>query len=197
MFCERLRIARGLPTQTTFAPPPREPRFSLARQRLERPVRIHFYEPTPLLTLLDRLSRETKLVLLVDWPAVAELGWNPDAQTQLSAENIPVEQALQQLLDPLQLTSRVIDAETIQITTPEALIRRPDVEFYALGEALAAEEESQLLARLRTALKDQGVPDAVLAVDAASKHLIAALPQPAQRLLAAALAGGKSPAPPK
>jgi hypothetical protein len=197
MFCERLRIARGLPTQTAFAPPPREPRFALARQRLESPVRIHFYEPTPLLGLLDRLSRETKLYLLVDWQAVAELGWNPDAQTQFSAENIPVQQALHQLLDPLQLTYRVIDAETIQITTPEALIRRPDVEFYALGETPAAEDETQLLARLRSLLKDQGVPDAVLAVDASSNHLMAALPQPAQRILAAALAAEPPPAAPQ
>jgi hypothetical protein len=80
----------------------------------------------------------------------------------------------------MEITWRVLDAGTVQLTTTDALTASPDVEVYPV----AAADGAELIARLE---KELGATAGVLRYDNTGKCLIARLPQPAQRKLMAAL----------
>ena len=192
VFCERLRAARGLPPQSNLNRESfkLEPRLAQAKQQLATPITISFVQPTRFVRILDRLGKEAGLQILVDWRAVAELGWSPDGETTISANNEPIGQALAKMLLPMDLTYRVINATTVQVTSPTALVARLDVEFYPVDGLLSPQETPEAFAqRVRKELGEEGLRDVGAAVhlDAPSKHLIAALPQPWHRELAALL----------
>jgi len=180
LFCDRLRVARGLPPQSKF---PKglftiEPRLPQAKKLLETPVTINYVQPILFVRILDRLSRETGLQIIVDWRAVAELGWSPDGEATITANNEPIGQALAEMLLPMDLTYRVINADTVQVTSPSALVARLDVEFYSIKDMLLPQETPK--AFLEHIRKELGLRDigAAVHLDAPSEHLIAALPQP-------------------
>jgi len=192
VFCERLRAARGLPPQSNLNRESLklESRLAQAKQQLATPITISFVQPTRFVRILDRLGKEAGLQILVDWRAVAELGWSPDGETTISANNEPIGQTLAKMLLPMDLTYRVINATTVQVTSPTALVSRLDVEFYPVDGLLSPQETPEAFAqRVRKELGEEGLRDVGAAVhlDAPSKHLIAALPQPWHRELAALL----------
>lgn len=189
VFCDRLRVARGLPPQSNFNRElfKLEPRLSQAEQRLATPVTINYVQPTLFVRILDRLGKEAGLQIIVDWRAVAELGWTPEGEATISANNEPIGQALAKMLLPMDLTYRVVNANTVQITSPTALIARLDIEFYPIEKALLPQETpEEFLQHVRKQLGEEGLRDigATIHLDTPSKHLIAALPQPWHRELA-------------
>ncbi|NLF69033.1 MAG: hypothetical protein GX575_08250 [Candidatus Anammoximicrobium sp.] len=196
VFCERLRAARGLPPQSKFDPElfSLTPRWARAASRLSRPVTLNFLQPASFVRILGRLSEESGVELVVDWQALATLGWTPDTETTLAVNQRPVGEVLTQLLQPMDLTYRVVDAATVQVTSPAALDACWDVEFYPVAKLPSpGETPEEFVARVRRELSG-GEPDrlaGVLHFDAPSRHLIAALPQPQQRKLAELLNGGK------
>jgi hypothetical protein len=184
--CERLRQARGGPTKSVF---PAE-LFSLERRtaraaaKLDLPLTLNFGQPTLLVKILDRFAEETETQIVVDWQAAGEIGWPPDCDATVTLDKTPLREALEKLLAPMDLTYRVIDAKTLQVTTPAALERKPEIEAYSAADLAAAPEEAKaLLERLTTALGDA----AVLRWDAPSKTLLARLPQSQHEKLAALL----------
>lgn len=195
LFCDKLRVARGLPPQSGFSPEVFKltPRSALAAKTLATRVTLNYPIPTLLVRILDQLRKDTGVHVLVDWQAVAELGWNPDAETTLAAHDQTLGEALESLLRPLELAYRVIDGQTLEITTPARLGSRLEVEFYPAGPLLPASQTPEpLIERIRGELGLQvsapAVPRAVFYFDPPSKYLVAALPQPQQRRLAELLA---------
>ena len=193
-FTERLRVARGLPLKSKYDPKVfrLEPRTERIREKLATSVSLNFASPTPFTRILDRLGRAAGVRLIVDWRALDEAGWNPDAEALLAAEKSSFGEALDDLLSPMELAWRVIDDSTIQVLTPAALAARPDLEIYKLPDDVAdAETAGRLIAALRRELGDDAFQDqggvCQLRYDAASKTLIAVLPQDKQRRLTAAL----------
>jgi len=195
VFCERLRAARGLPPQSKFSPDlfSLEPCWARSAQRLAAPVTLNFPQPTAFTRILNRLGDQGGMEILVDWQALVELGWLPETETTLTANQQPFGGVLVAMLQPMDLTYRVVDAAMIQVTSPAAAEARWDIEFYPVPTLPAADETPDaFLARLRAELTG-GNPAAlsgVLAFDATSRHLIAALPQGQQRKLAEFLRGG-------
>lgn len=183
--CERLRQARGLRPKGAASAElfPLERRTARAAAKLDQPLTLNFGQPTLLVKILDRLEEETGTQILVDWQAAGEIGWPPDCDATVTLEKTPLREALQRLLGPMDLTFRVIDAKTIQVTTPEALESKPEIEAYQAGDLAATPEDAKaLLQRISDALGD--VP---LRWDASSKALLARLPQPEHEKLAALL----------
>jgi len=189
VLCERLRAARSLPPQSKFNPDlfSLEPRLVRSAQRLATPVTLNFPQPTAFTRILDRLSDEGGVEILVDWQALVELGWPPDTETTVTANQQPIGDVLNAMLQPMELTYRVVDAGTVQVTSPANAEARWDIEFYPVPTLPATRETPEaLLTWLRSELTD-GNPAAlsgVLVFDAPSRHLIAALPQTQQRKLA-------------
>jgi hypothetical protein len=194
VFCERLRAARGLPPQSKFSPDlfSLEPRWAQSAKRLAAPVTLNFLQPTAFTRILDRLGAEGGMEILVDWQALTELGWLPETETTVTANEQPFGGVLIAMLQPMDLTYRILDAGMVQVTSPAAAEARWDIEFYPVPTLPATDETPDaFVTRLRTALTG-GNPAAltgVLVFDAPSRHLIAALPQGQQRKLAEFIRG--------
>jgi hypothetical protein len=185
--CERLRQARGGRTKSVFSPElfALERRTARAAPQLDLPLTLNFGQPTLLVKILDRFAEETGTQIVVDWQAAGEIGWPPDADATVTLDKTPLREALEKLLTPMDLTYRVIDAKTLQVTTPAALERKAELEAYQAGDLAATPDEgTALLERITSSLGDA----AVLRWDAPSKTLLARLPQPQQEQLAALLA---------
>jgi hypothetical protein len=129
LFCERLRAARGLPPTTQLDPEliRLELLFRQADSLLAKPVRIPYDEPVLMLRILQRITRETGMQILIDWQSLGQMGWSPAAETVLSADGMALSEALTEMLRPMDLTYRVIDATTVQITSSDADRARWDV----------------------------------------------------------------------
>ena len=189
VFCERLRAARGLPPQSKFDPTlfSLKPRLARAAQRLAAPVTVNFPQPTALTRILDRMSDESGVEILVDWKALMELGWPPETETTMTVNQQPLGSTLSTMLQPMDLTYRVLGAARVEVTSPAAVESRWDIEFYPLPALEdGSETPDAVLTRLRTELTG-GNPAAlagVLDFDPPSRHLIAALPQGEQQRLA-------------
>ncbi|MEO0530095.1 MAG: hypothetical protein AAF266_05890 [Planctomycetota bacterium] len=140
VFCERLRVARGLPTDSKY---PRElltPEPSLAQlaKQLDRRTTFTFVEPTPLAEVFDHWRRVTDLPILVDWRSLADVGLGPQSTIECSVTNRPWQAALDGVLEPLGLTWAAFNGNALVVTTrrpPEPLAT---TEFYPADEATAA-----------------------------------------------------------
>ncbi len=193
LFCDRLRVARGLSPTTKLDPQlmSLDLRCQLADSLLQERIRIRYEQPVPMLQVLQQITRDTGLQILVDWYALGQMGWNPAAEITLVSEDQPLGQALSDMLGPMDLTFRTIDATTVQVTSLEADSTRWDIEFHSLEELLAGSSDiDSWMEALEEAMQQSGLDDAngVYRYDPISRHLIAAFPPAQQRWLADLLA---------
>lgn len=195
LLLERLRLARGLGMRSELGTRciSLMPRAERAAEIMAQPIELTFIEPTPLLEIARRLEEASGAAIFIDWVALAELGWTTRADATLSASDIPLRAALEQILAPMQLTWRLVDQRTIQITTVAALVARPEIEVYRVGDLLGeGTPPQQLLADLERAVGEEYFLTAGgsggLHYDEPSGSLIVLLPQPQQIEVAAVLA---------
>ena len=191
LFLEKLRVARGLSPRSSY---PRElfdlrGRRAMARELLTRPVHLRVRTSLRLAHFFRALSAETGCDILPDWPALAAEGWLPHCEVTYLAGEIPFHDVLQQIADNLQLTYRVLDRRTIEITTESAELRQPEFGFYDVSELIDQGLEGvEIIARLKQAIGADQFTDGggagVVAYDAVSKRLIVRLPQSQQILVA-------------
>ena len=189
VLLEKLRAARGLPAQLALPAQHAglEPRHALADMALDQPVKLNVFKSTPLPVVLHQLGRQAGIYLLVDWQAAAQRGWHPQLETTISVDNRPLREALDELLEPVRLSYRTIDAKTIEISTARTLYRRIDIEAYPAGDLMRGESDqealrSRLAETLQLSLDDASNPVS-LAYDPVSNSLLVAAPQKQQRQL--------------
>ena len=187
-FCERLRLAKGLPTKS----PGGAERFSVksrtqrGRSLMAQPIRANFLNGCTLLRVVDELARQSGATLLIDRPALAAVGIDDDEPVKVKLWNVRLDQALGSVLSPLGLTSRVIDERTIQITTPGRLAQLPELEFYSLRDHLKRTGQSgdEVADNIRRTIAVQSWIQAGgegrLYFDENSQRLIVRQPQPIQ-----------------
>jgi hypothetical protein len=191
-FCEMLRVARGLPPRSSFPAKLFEltSRTERARENLTHPVSVTFLEPAPLQRIVRYLGDAGKTHLLVDWVALAEEGWTPDAATTFTATNEPLGAALNRLLAPQGLAYRVIDTDLLQVTTRRHEAGRVELEFYPIEAASAA--SAFTAEQWRQQVQDwvgaehfaAGGGPGHMEFDAPSRCILVSLPQEQQRRLA-------------
>ena len=149
-FCEKLRVARGMPPRSRLNPDlfKLDTRHQRARRALSLPVTVNFHHPAPLEQIAAHLEEPTGLDILFDRVAMARERLSPAALASVNAEKEPLRAALRQLLDPMGLAYRVIDAKTLQITTATAASERLELEFYPVGKLLGDGRTGPQLAEL-------------------------------------------------
>jgi hypothetical protein len=196
---DRLRVARGKAPVLKLDPGifQLDTRVARALGPLETPISLNFRQSARLLTVLDHMGKAAGVRILVDWQDAATVGWNPAAEAKLVADKQPLASALDALLDPLDLTWRIVDGRTIQVVTPQRLAERVELELYKVDTLVAGDEAGEsLVAKIRAALGEAAFRDGggngELRFDAESKNLLAALPQPKQRELEELLAKWRS-----
>lgn len=152
VFCERLRVARGLSPRS--GRPARL--FPLATRRaraasvLQQPVTVNFFRPTALRRVLQELDTRCDALAAANWLALAEEGKSPALPTSLSVAQTPLAGVLDQMLQPLGLDYRAIDERTIEVTTRAAADAHFEREFYPIRDLLKAGETApSLIDRVR------------------------------------------------
>jgi hypothetical protein len=189
-LCERLRVARGLSPRSRYGADlfQAASRSSLGAPVLDGTVRLTFSQPTPLGAIVRRLQEATGTKILIDWQALATAHWALRAEATLSADGIPLRDALDALLTPMDLNYRVIDATTLQITTPLILYTRAELELYPVKELLSeGGTGEELIHRIQNAMGGElfrgARPLGSIYLDKPSGHLVARMPQPYQHQL--------------
>ena len=208
-FCEKLRSARGRPLRSArsrldpdkFTP---ATRLDRARAKLERPVSANFHDPAPLGLILSDLEQLSGTTILIDWLVLGSEGTSPQTLAPLKIQERPLSEALDELLRPLGLAYRIVDAETLEVTTRKATAAQLELEFYPVGDLLAKQQTAPgtLVQRIKgqvagSTWTDAGGP-AVLHFDEPSSCLIVLQSQPVQVALESLLdelrtAGGEKP----
>jgi hypothetical protein len=197
VFCEKLRLARGRPLRSKIDPVRfrLEPRTVAAKTALAEPVTVNFGRPESLARILNYLRGPTHVTMLVDQIALAEQRTSIDMEGILTADRQPLGQALTALLEPMDLTWRVVGDRAIEITTPQAAARHGEIEFYPAGELLSGDMSGEsLVARIGrelagSAANDPATVGPAVRFDAASRMLIVRAPQNIQLRVASLLSG--------
>ncbi len=138
LFCERLRLARGLPTKSRLdsALLRLESRTARASQKLSQPVTAVFFNPTPLPRILEYIGKKSGVRFLIDDRAFEVEGISPDVAGTFNAQSQPLDVSLSAMLEKMELTYRVVDDKTVQITTRKGF--RREIEFYRVKELIVA-----------------------------------------------------------
>jgi len=189
-FCERLRLARGLPLRSREAKrqPSLATRWDTARSLLARPITVNFHEPTPLKEILDFLGETGGAKFFVDHAALAAAETSDNVETTLTVEKRNLEAVLAGLLLPLGLTFQTFGPDTIQITTSEAAEEQMYVEFYRVDAWLSrGASPSRLIEQLKRSVAPASWSDvgggAEICFDASSRSLIVLQSQPAHGII--------------
>ncbi len=190
VFCEKLRIARGLPLRSRYDPK----RFRLttrtaeAAEVLTASMTANFLEPNPLGRIVAYLEDQAGIDLLLDHPTLYLAGITPDLEATLNVDKQPVSVALDELLGPLGLAYRVVDGTTVEVSTRASITAKLELEFYPIGELLAKQEgattATALIERIKSRVagstwNDAGGPG-VLHFDRPAGCLIVLQSQPVQ-----------------
>lgn len=182
IFCERLRLARGLPPRSRY-PVERlsieSPSIPLAATLNERTT-FTFLPWMRLRDVVDYWQGDSRLTILVDWSALADVELGPASPIACSAIDRPWEEAFDGILEPLELGWWAVDGKTIQITSRQALDAIRRVEFYTVPDGLRehfASEEAfveSLTTELRERVGGEGPASQsiTLELDEASGRLI-------------------------
>lgn len=157
-----------------------------AQAAFAAPLRLDFYRPTALRTVLDGFTQQSGLVVIVDWPALLGEGWTPDTEVPWSANSESTKSALDEFVFDMGLTYQLVTPTVIRLTTREAVNRDLDVEVYAIGDLVADQERwdllrSRLSQLLYVELRDY--PQSYVNYYADQDCVIASLPQEGHRRL--------------
>ncbi len=190
VWFEKLRIARGLPLRTKYDPanpqlrrfaPQRfamKTRWQKAEPLLQKPVTATVLEPETVGEILNILHRQTQAIIAWDLPALDAAGLSPETLARLTVQVVPLEQALEQLLEPLGMTMVPLDETSLLLTTKTAASRRIMTERYSLekldGLRRWGTDEAAVTAGFRQELNARGLelPETIpLAWDRASRTL--------------------------
>lgn len=185
LFFERLRLVRSAPLRSGY---PRSllsgesPYLSL-HEPLGAPTTFTFSQYTPLVEIVRHWRSELGMPILVDWPALGEVGLRPQSRIACNAANQPWRQALDEVLGPLNLAWTAGSGNTLGITSRRRATSQADVHFYPLADRPLGppEELAKELARLA------GEHGAVATYDAPGKTMIVRAAAPVHRLVTEAL----------
>ena len=179
IFFDKLRVARGLPPRSQYS----KPRFDLTHRSVQvasalaQDVQLQIVVPTPLFNVVDQLEKSSGLTILCDWDSLAINKIGPATPVTLSAQNIPVQDALRQLEHSWKVAVIPIDATTVQLVAEQSLALRPWLEFYDLSQFELGRAEATALVndakRELSDLRKTGYGDVLY--DPGSKHLLALL----------------------
>jgi hypothetical protein len=137
VFCERLRLARGLPQRTRY-PASRlaiDSPYRAVDDKLSERATFTLLPWTNLADVVGHWEEQLDMTILVDWSSLADADLAPSTPIACSAIDRTWNEALHEILEPLGLTWWAVDQETIQITTPEALAGIQRTEFYVVPKA--------------------------------------------------------------
>jgi hypothetical protein len=197
IFCERLRLARGLPLRSKYPPAllTTDSPYLKAAAKLGQPTTFTFLAWMRLGDVVRQWQDMSGLTILVDWRALREAEFGPTSPLACSTVDRPWTEGLDGVLNPLGLGWWASDAQTIQITSLDALGQIERVEFFAVPKTLrdASASDEALVESLQNAIDERAEKvsqpgDVRIELDKPSGRLIVRATPDVQRFLSARLA---------
>ena len=138
IFCEKLRVARDQSPRSRHDPElfRLASRRSRARAALGRPATANFHDPVPLAEIVSHVGRAAGVDIFIDRVALHAAGLSAEAPATLTTQKEPLSAALDRLAASVGVAWRVVDAQTLQITSPKALRAQLELEFYPIKSLL-------------------------------------------------------------
>ncbi len=112
-------------------------RWSEAQQKTSQPFTSDFRSPVSLETMLNKIQQVSNVNIVVDWESVLPTGWTPQTTVPAKIKEKSVEDAVHQLARTMELTSRYIDSNTIEMTTFDTAANSKELEVYSCHEILS------------------------------------------------------------
>jgi hypothetical protein len=161
-----------------------------SREARQVPVTLHIMAEQRLEQALSKITRNTETEIVVNWQALMGEGWSPEVQVPWDTDDVPLEQALAELTQSMQLAFRAVDERTLVITTHSDAHRQLELEIYPCADLLQWLSQEQLLRILDSVLGNALNPELGMSVtlESANQCWVAILPQPLQRRFEATLA---------
>jgi len=148
---------------------------------------VNYSAGKPLTKIVAFLQDRGHVNLTIDWLALGQTGATREVEAVLAVENVPLGDALDRLLAPLELDYVVMGPRTIQITTRAAAAARRELEFYPVRDLLnEGTSPEAIVARLTDGLvlaaaPGEVAPPVVARYDAPAACILLLAPQGAQR----------------
>jgi hypothetical protein len=166
IFCERLRMARGLPARSRYpaALLSADSAYKKLAPKFKQRTTFTFLPWTRLADVLRYWQEEIGVTIVADWASLADAELGPSAPIACSAIDRTWQDALDGVLEPLGLAWWAVNGETIQITSREALNDIQRIEFYAVPKSLRGQFASNgalldsLIEEVRTSATDRRAP---------------------------------------
>jgi hypothetical protein len=138
IFCERLRLARGLSQRTKYPADrlPIDSPYGAIATKLGQHTTFTFLPWTRLSDVFRHWEQSSGLTILVDWTRLAEMELSPSTPAACSAIDRTWNEALSEILSQLGLAWWAADRQSIQITTREAIDNIQRVEFHSVPRQL-------------------------------------------------------------
>lgn len=166
IFIERLRLARSLPQRSKYPAAllaVTSPYETMAAT-LKQPTTFTFLPWTRLTDVLRHWQEASKLTILVDWSALADVELGPSSPVACSAIDRSWEDVFDETLTPIGLGWWAVNGETIQITSQESLDEIRRIEFYEVPKQLRDQyaDNAALIESLQKELAGINAQDAKL-----------------------------------
>ena len=163
IFCERLRLARGLPQKTRY-PADRlsvESPYTKLATKLRAKTTFTLLPWTRLRDVVRHWEEAAGVTILVDWRSLADVQFGPSTPISCSAIDRPWDEALTEILTSLDLGWYAVDGETIAITSRDVVDHLECVEFLAVPQVLRDEfaDDEALVEALRDEFLENGDVD--------------------------------------
>lgn len=189
VLCEKLRCARGLQprSQMNSGLVQLTTRTEQASEKLALLVSVNFTTPTRLENIFKEIGNQAGVDIFVNWTELAQSGIAFATEKKFRSLKQPLERTLEQLLTPMGLAYRCVDAKRLQITSINSLHNKLELEVYSSHHWLGPDPSpTDRLLQIRATLQLPGskLPlGSTFYIDPPSRCLIARLPQPYQRRL--------------
>ena len=148
----RLRMARKIdhpePADERTAVVSLIPRVEQAEKLLNESISVNVTRSTPLLDIFTKIEQKLAVKFVLNGRTLRQSGWSARSDVTLVTDNETLLQSLGVLLTPMELTIRVIDANTLEITSLEDEVARREIEFYPVSHLLKKNRSPQQLIQL-------------------------------------------------
>jgi hypothetical protein len=136
---------------------------------LTQPISVNFGRSTPFSTILERIAEDAGISITVDWTVTHPHGWSAESETTLVTDKDPLGDVLLTFLGSIELGFRVLDNQTIEVTSAEYAQQMTHLDIHDIRPQLEAREPADLIVAFQALLAPS---EARMVVDPLSQHLI-------------------------
>ncbi|MDR1492369.1 MAG: hypothetical protein LBT05_06585 [Planctomycetaceae bacterium] len=185
-FLFSLFYLRDLKPQTKI-PPERLAPEVFGWDGVNIPLSFHLVEPIPLKQATRLIAQHTKIRILIDHAALHEQGLSHDLPTSSHVNNGSLDSVLHAILEPLNLTYRIVESNAVEITTPQAAQKNMTIEMQRYAPLTPEKTPKSCVATMKQAFGGEEHWNAktggVVVIDETSGYMMVRQTQPQQRAI--------------